>query len=104
MQALAHAAAYWDERLGRLSSSGEDLEDESDWIVPGEGEPWTSRNSSQLTPLINKEVMWLLKEAEDRLSNASGVPFALRTARRLAHFNSVAYCEHENIRLWNCTR
>ena len=54
--------------------------------------------------MINKEIMWLLEEAEERLRNASGVPFALDTAAQLAKFNSVAYCTHENIAAWNCTR
>ena len=66
--------------------------------------PWTSRNQSQLVPLLPMEVMWLLEAAEERLRNASGIPFALATARRLAAFNSVAYCQHENIAAWNCSR
>lgn len=75
--------------------------------MPGgedESVPWTARNSSELTPLINKEVMWLLKIAEDRMKNATGFHFSLKTARHLAMYTSVGYCLHENIRAWNCTR
>lgn len=76
--------------------------------MPGEtddqGIPWTARNSSELTPVINKEVMWLLKYAEDRIKNATGVHFSLKTARDLARYTSIGYCLHENIKAWNCTR
>ena len=80
------------------------------WVVPDgyvdgpDVVPWTSRNQSQLVPLLPMEVMWLLEATEERLRNASGIPFALATARRLAAFNSVAYCQHENIAAWNCSR
>ena len=108
LQALEGAAAYWDDRLAALHSEGDDdMEDsEEEWILPidEEGVPWTARNSSELTPLINKEVMWLLKIAEDRMKNASGFHFTLRTARDLAHYTSIGYCLHENIQAWNCTR
>lgn len=57
-----------------------------------------------MTPLINKEVMWLLKIAEDRMKNATGFHFSLKTARRLAMYTSVGYCLHKNILAWNCTR
>lgn len=100
---------HWDNRLGS-SQALDRAEDEEMWILPGqeeegqEEEPWTSRNSSELTPLINKEVMWLLKIAEDRMKNTSGFHFSLKLARNLAHYTSIGYCLHENIRAWNCTR
>ena len=107
LQALAAAAAGWDAQLPDtfLQEQG-DKDLETDWVVPQgpEGLNWTARNESEMTPLINMEIMWLLKEAEDRLSNASGVPFAIKTARRLASYNSAAYCTHEWIQNWNCTR
>jgi hypothetical protein len=91
-------------KLAQLEREGG--EPEEDWIMAGdpEGVPWTARNSSELTPLINKEIMWLLKVAEDRIRNSSGIHFTLKTARHLAMYNSVAYCLHENIAAWNCTR
>ena len=107
LQALAAAAAAWDTQLldSFLQEQG-DKNLEEDWVVPQgpEGVNWTARNESEMTPLINMEIMWLLKQAEDRLSNASGVPFAIKTARRLAMYNSAAYCTHEWIQKWNCTR
>ena len=105
LQALEDTARQWDEKLAEYQSRQE--EEEEEWIVPGEEEesvPWTARNSSELTPLINKEVMWLLKIAEDRMKNATGFHFSLKTARHLAMYTSVGYCLHENIRAWNCTR
>lgn len=106
LQSLQSAADQWDERLADLGSDYDQLEDEQ-WFMPGdddEGEPWTARNSSELTPIINKEIMWLLQYAEDRIRNASGVHFSLKTARNLAMYTSIGYCLHENIQAWNCSR
>ena len=65
VQALEEAAALWDSRLAHLGDAEGDAGEGDQWIVPGdeegEGVPWTARNSSELTPLINKEIMWLLK-------------------------------------------
>lgn len=111
LQTLAEAKANWDLRISEQEAGlAGGSHSEEKWILPfndtsdPESVPWTSRNSSELVPLLPKEVMWLLDEAEQRLRNASGIPFALATARRLAKFVSVAYCQHENIAAWNCTR
>lgn len=103
-QALQDAAEYWDKQLLLTDMNGDSEAEE--WIMPGSepSVPWTARNSSELNPLINKEIMWLLKIAEDRAKNATGIRLSLRTARNLAKYTSIGYCLHENIRAWNCTR
>ena len=36
--------------------------------------------------------------------NRTHADFDVNIASALAHLNSIAYCFHENIAAWNCTR
>ena len=111
MQELEAAADALDVYVSGQEEAFGSSQPQEKWILPFDDEsddpssvPWTTRNVTQIVPLIPQEIMWLMDKAEERLRNASGIPFALNIARRLAAFNSVAYCSHNNIAAWNCTR
>lgn len=51
---------------------------------------------------MRAQVMWLVAEAEARF--AANSTLNLQLALDLARLQSVAYCWHGNVELWNCTR
>lgn len=97
----AHAAVT---RGANSSSGAYELTDEltqSTAVVDG---AWVPFNESQLTPLLPREIVWLLEDAQDRLRNRSNLPLQLELARTLARYTSIVYCQEPNIHAWNCSR
>ena len=74
------------------------------WPWPERSVPWTHRDRGELSPLLPKEIMWLLAEAEGAVSNASRAHTRLAHAATLARINSVAYCPTRSVQAWNCSR
>ena len=65
---------------------------------------WSSYNDSQLTPLLPREIVWLMELVEQRIHNKSSLPTQVERAITLARYTSVVYCDPPNILAWNCTR
>ena len=65
---------------------------------------WRTYNDSQLTPLLPREIVWLMELVEQRIHNKSSLPMQLQRAITLARYTSVVYCDPPNILAWNCTR
>ena len=84
--------------LGRLPSQLQ-----SNSYLVGDDD-WRSYNDSQLTPLLPREIVWLMELVEQRIHNKSSLPTQLQRAITLARYTSVVYCDPPNILAWNCTR